>query len=137
VLILQQGKFKQEIVPIEDGDNTNGVAGDINVSGVAPNQRVALTVGNSSAEVVLNPGDFVKISNVTGQVMRMADADGNNLRYARYLGKEAALLDVNSVTPFDETLTVGIVPDQSLTVASGETGVGWFQLVETQGAQTA
>lgn len=120
-------------VPIEDGDNSAGVDGDINVSGVTANQRVALLVEADSS--VINPGDYVKPSgNNDGTVELWATADAPGDKYARYLGKEAALLDVNSATPFDETLTVGIVPDQILTPTSDDAdNVGWFQLVENQG----
>ncbi len=120
-------------VPIESVDNS----GDDNlpISGVVSPQRVALTIG-TDAQITLNPGDYVQISDTAGQVTPLETAAIAGFRYARFLGIEAALLDVNASTPFDETLTPGIVPDQSVTVESGETAVGWFQLVEAQGALT-
>ena len=105
------------------------------ISGVGPTQRVALQLRESSPTI--NPGDFAKISSTPGQVARwIPDNDDQRLKYARYLGKEAALLDVNESTPFDETLTVGIVPDQTLTpttTVDDPANVGWFQLMDSQG----
>lgn len=120
-------------VPIESIDNSTGAPGDTEMSGVASPQRVALTIGDSSVISTLNPGDYAKISNVTGQVTNMLNGNAAGFRYARFLGTEAALLDRNTLTPFDETLTPGIVPDQTVVVAAGETAVAWFQLVEAQG----
>lgn len=117
-------------VPIESVANS----GDDNlpISGVTAPQRVALRAGADS-NITFHPGDYGKISNVAGVVEPMATADANTFRVVRYLGKEAALLDRNASDPFDETLSVGIVPDQDLVIPSGEFGVGWFQLVERQG----
>ncbi len=120
-------------VPVESVDNSGN--DNLPISGVVSPQRVALTMGADS-QIVFNPGDYAKISNVAGQVEPMVDTEVAGFRYARFLGIEAALLDVNTVTPFDETLTPGIVPDQSVTIESGETAVGWFQLIEAQGAVT-
>jgi len=118
-------------VPIESVDNTND---GLEASGVAAPQRVALLVEASST--ALAPDDFVKPSNnADGTVERwVPTTDAHFEKYAKYLGKEAALLDRDSVTPFDETLTPGIVPDQTLTpTASPSDNVGWFQLIEGQG----
>lgn len=121
-------------VPIESVDNTGG---GLEASGVAAPQRVALEVEASSA--ALDPGEYVKpSSNGDGTVEKwVAGTDDDHEKYARYLGKEAALLDRDTITPFDETLTVGIVPDQTLTpTAVAAENVGWFQLVESQGGAT-
>lgn len=118
-------------VPVESVDNSGGAPGDLEASGVTAPQRVALDVLIGSA--ALNPGDYVKISATPGLVDLFAvGVSDQRAKYARYLGKEAALLDRNAVTPYDETLTPGIVPDQVLTPVSGD-NVGWFQLVESQG----
>ncbi len=118
-------------VPVESVDNSGGSPGDLEASGITPDQRVALAAEDSSA--TLQPGDFVKISATAGEVeLFVVTTDDQRLKYARYLGKEAALLDRDASTPFGETLTPGIVPDQSLTPVTGA-NVGWFQLVESQG----
>ncbi len=118
-------------VPVESVDNSGGSAGDLEASGVTAPQRVALEV--LAASSTLEPGDYVKISATPGLVALFVVAvDDQRLKYARYLGKEAALLDRNTSSPFDETLTPGIVPDQSLAPVTGA-NVGWFQLVESQG----
>ena len=123
-------------VPIESVDNSGGSAGDTEMSGVVSPQRVALLVGDDTVLTTLRPGEYVKISDVAGQVTNMLTTEVAGFRFARYLGKEAALLDRDPVTPFDETLTPGVVPDQTLTVAIGATAVAWFQLVEAQGVIT-
>lgn len=117
-------------VPIESIDNSNGNAGDTNMSGVTVNQRVALTFETITAALTLYPGDYVKISTIPGVVTRWLNGNNAGLKYARFLGIEAALLDRDLSTPYDETLTPGIIPDQSVTGANGDTFVGWFQLVE-------
>jgi len=118
-------------VPIESVDNT----GDgLEASGVEAPQRVALLLEASSA--ALDPGEFVKPSNnADGTVEKwVPTTDAHFEKYAKYLGKEAALLDRDTSTPFDETLTVGIVPDQTLTpTATAADNVGWFQLMEAGG----
>jgi hypothetical protein len=118
-------------VPIESVDNSGGAPGDLEASGVTANQRVALEVLAGSA--TLNPGDYVKISATPGLIeLFVVTTDVLGLKYARYLGKEAALLDRNTASPYDETLTPGVVPDQALAPVTGD-NVGWFQLVESQG----
>lgn len=118
-------------VPVESVDNSGGSPGDLEASGVASPQRVALEVLAASA--VLTPDDYVKISTTPGQVEKwVPTTDDQRLKYAKFLGIEAALLDRNAATPFDETLTPGIVPDQGLTPVTGD-NVGWFQLLESQG----
>ena len=101
------------------------------ISGVGAPQRVALQVKENST--ALNPGDYVKpIAGEVEKFLTGATADDARLKYARYLGKEAALLDTATSTPFNEKLTVGIVPDQTLTPSStvdDPANVGWFQLM--------
>lgn len=118
-------------VPTASVDNSGGADGDENVSGITADQRVALDVLIGSDD--LNPDDFVKISATPGLVERWVPAvDADNLKYARYLGVEAALLDRNTASPYDETLTEGIVPDQTLSPVSGD-NTAWFQLLASQG----
>lgn len=117
-------------VPIESVDNSgdDGLA----MSGVVAPQRVALAV---TTTVDLLPDDYVKISNGTGLVEKWSSgADSDVLKFARYLGREAALLDRKITSAFDETLTPGIVPDQSILSSESDGTVGWFQLVENPGA---
>lgn len=121
-------------VPIESVDNSAGAAGALEASGVEAPQRVALLVEASST--ALNPGDFVKPSNnADGTVERwIPTTDAHFEKYAKYLGKEAAVFDRATTTPFSETLTPGIVPDQTLTpTADPADNVGWFQLMAAGG----
>lgn len=122
-------------VPIESVNNTSGA--DLPMSGVTAPQRIALRVLISTTP--LNPGDYVKPSSTAGLVEKFdtgaAGEDEFWLKYARYLGKEAALLDKDSNSPFGESLSLGIVPDQTLTPTSTQEddgNVGWFQLIESQ-----
>lgn len=119
-------------VPIESVDNSGGAPGDTEMSGVVAPQRIALTFETITAALTLFPGDYVKISTTTpGIVNKWLDGtDANSTKYARFLGIEVALLDKQLVTPFDESLTPGIVPDQSVTGTNLQQFVGWFQLVE-------
>ena len=121
-------------VPIESVDNSGDDG--LEMSGVRPPQRVALTFETVTGALTLYPGDYVKVSAaVPGIVNKWIDGtDAAGLKYAVFLGIEAALLDRSTTTPFDETLTPGIVPDQSVTGADGDQFVGWFQLVENPGA---
>jgi len=121
-------------VPTESVDNSSGAAKALEASGVEAPQRVALLVEASST--ALQPGDFVKpSSNADGTVEAwIPTTDAHFEKYAKYLGKEAALLDRDSITPFGETLTPGIVPDLVLTpTAAAADNVGWFQLMEAGG----
>lgn len=121
-------------VPTESVDNSAGGAGALEASGVEAPQRVALLVESSST--ALDPGDYVKPSNNADGTVEawIPTTDAHFEKYAKYLGKEAALLDRDGTTPFDETLTVGIVPDQTLTpTATAGDNVGWFQLMEAGG----
>jgi len=118
-------------VPIESVDNSGGAVGDTEMSGVSAPQRVAVTwEADTTAGLTLAPGDYVKIFGTVGNVARWTNGDVDAPKYARYLGIEAALLDRDAVTPFDETLTPGIIPDQSVTLADGVTKTIWVQLVE-------
>ena len=108
------------------------------ISGVVAPQRVALTfeADSTNSRLELHPGDYVtagagNTATITPGNMRLWALGDASPKYARYLGKEAALLDINTLTPFDETLTPGVVPDQGITgLTDGETAVSWFQLVE-------
>lgn len=118
-------------VPIESVDNSSGSAGDTEMSGVTPPQRVALTYRSVGTET-LTPDDYLKISPTAGQVTQWLVANAAELKYARFLGIEAALLDRAILTPFDEALTPGIVPDQSVTFTGADQfKVIWVQLMES------
>lgn len=104
-------------VPIEDKDNSAGSPGDLEIKGVTAPQRVALSTFDE-----IEVGEFAEMSSTDGQVK----AATINPKVARYLGREAALLNTNLSIPFDQTLTDGVVPDEPL--LAGETG--WFQLIE-------
>jgi len=104
-------------VPVENKDNSAGAPGDLEIKGVTAPQRVALSTLDQ-----IEVGGFAELSATDGQVQ----AATTGAKVARYIGKEAGLLDTNTLTPFEQTLTVGVVPDEPL--LAGETG--WFQLVE-------
>jgi len=104
-------------VPIENKDNSAGSPGDLEIKGVTATQKVALETLDQ-----IEVGGFAEVSATDGIVQ----AATSGAKVARYLGKEAALLDTNVSTPFEQTLTDGVVPDEPL--LTGETG--WFQLVE-------
>ena len=104
-------------VPIENKDNSTGAPGDLEIKGVSATQKVALKSLDQ-----IEVGGFAELSATDGIVQ----AATTGAKVARYIGEEAALLDTNVSTPFEQTLTVGVVPDEPL--LAGETG--WFQLVE-------
>ncbi len=118
-------------VPTESVDNT---ADGLEASGITAPQRVAVVFeADTTLGLTLFPGDYVMVDDTitAGRVAKWsAGAASNNPKYARFLGIEAALLNRATTTPFGETLTTGIVPDQSVTLADGETQVIWVQLVE-------
>ena len=118
-------------VPVESVDNTND---GLEASGVTAPQRVAVTIrGDTTDGTVFNPGDYLKISDATAGVLaKWNNGDIDASKYARFLGVEAALFDRASGTPFAETLSAGVVPDQSKTAADGVTFVGWVQLKENE-----
>lgn len=106
------------------------------VSGVGAPQRVALTFeANTTLGLNLYPGDYVMVDaslDTDTNVGRWTPgALSGNPKYARFLGIEAALLETDDATPYGESLTEGVVPDQAITgLADGDTKVGWFQLLE-------
>lgn len=109
-------------VPTESKDNSAGSPGDLQLRVVLPHQVVALT-GSGTFTV----GQYATILS-TGVITALANTATNTTRkYARYLGKEAAIFAIAASTPFDQTLSDGIVPDQDLAT----TEVGWFVLVES------
>ncbi len=128
-------------VPVETVNNSIPVGGAtpqvVGISGVTAPQRVAVTWISASAGTSrkLDPGDYVKIVGTAGKVASfVAGTDSSGLQYGRFLGIEAALLDQDPNDPFDETLTPGIVPDQSILVTSSDVEfVIWIQLVEAVG----
>lgn len=122
-------------VPIESVDNSAGSVGDTEMSGVAAPQRVAVTIELDTTQgLTIRPGDYLTIFGTAGNLAKwLVGTDAAERKYARFLGIEAALLDRKATTDFDETLTVGIVPDQSVTGADAVTFTGWVQLVENPG----
>ncbi len=104
-------------VPIQDKDNSTGSPGDLETRGVSAPQLVALETLDQ-----IEVGGFVEVSATDGIVQ----AATTGAKVARYLGKEAALLLTNGSTPFEQSLSAGVVPDDPLLV--GETG--WFRLIE-------
>lgn len=111
-------------VPVETKDNSAGSPGDLEIKGVVADQPVALTAATDVTEIF--PGDLVQISDTDAGQVEEWDKATNDLRYARYWGKEAGVFSRNSSTPFEELLSTGVIPDESL--LAGE--VGWFKLVE-------
>ena len=113
------------VVPTESKDNSAGSAGDFELRVILPGQMIALT-GDSNFTV----GQYGEISG-TDTIIALSESVDNAIagsrKYARYMGKEGAIFTRDSVTPFTEILTTGIVPDQDL--LSGE--VGWYKLVES------
>jgi hypothetical protein len=122
-------------VPVESVDNSGGSGGATEMSGVTAPQRVAMTIELDSVQgLTIFPGDYLRVeAGGSGVLQRWIDGNNAHFKYARFLGIEAALLDRDTSTPFDETLTPGIVPDQSVTGANNDTFVGWVQLMENPG----
>lgn len=104
-------------VPLQNKDNSAGSPGDLEIKGVSAPQKVALETLDQ-----IEVSGFAEVSATDGIVQ----AATTGAKVARYLGKEAGLLDTNTGTPFEQTLTDGVVPDEPL--LAGETG--WFQLIE-------
>jgi len=112
-------KNQARFVPVESKDNSGGSGGDLEIKGVLAPQLIALKVTTA----LVFPGEFVRPAAI-GSVEK-ADA-ANDVIYARAIGSEGALFDRDGSTPFGETLTPGVVPEQSIAI----NGIGWFQLVE-------
>ncbi len=122
-------------VPVETVTATGTASAAVveGVSGITAPQRVAVTWRSETSNLSVAPGNYVKISSTNGQVSTwVTGTDNSGLKYARYLGIEAALLSRDSADPFSETLTPGIVPDQTVTKsAAGQLQVIWVQLIDT------
>lgn len=111
-------------VPVESKDNSTPVTG-AEIRGVGPNQMVAITLKTGPVE----PGEYVQIVGTAGEIIAWTAAS-NQTKYARYFGKEAGVFSRDSLTPFTENLSTGVIPDQTL--ATGE--IGWFTLMEAHDA---
>ena len=62
----------------------------------------------------------------------LTSTDSAEFKYARFLGIEAGLFERDSSTQFGESLTPGIIPDQTVTfTAAAQTKVIWVQLTES------
>lgn len=114
---------KTPFVPIESKNNSGGEAEDLEMEGVGPGQIIALKV--TSASSIIRIGNIVQISSVNGEVI-IWNKTNNSLRYAVYIGKDAAVLNKNDSTPFEESLSSGVVPDTSINASE----IGWFRLLE-------
>lgn len=110
-------------VPTESKDNSTGSPGDLEIRVVLPGQVVAL-LGQGG---VFTVGQYGTIDAVPELIALSQTAVNTFRKYARYLGKEAAIFSIGGTTPFDQVLSEGIVPDQNL----ADDEIGWFQLVES------
>lgn len=109
------------VIPTESKDNSGG--DDLEIRVIKPGQVVAIK-GDSAFTV----GQYGAVS-VDDELIAISDSAPNTTlrKYARYLGKEAAIFSIGGTTPFDQALSTGIVPDENL----ADEEVGWFQLVES------
>ena len=109
-------------VPTESKDNSTGAPGDLELRVMLPGQMVAL-LGSG----IFTVGQYGTITG-TDVITALSETAINTTRkYSRYMGKEGAIFARDGTTPYTETLSVGIVPDQNLADAE----VGWFKLVES------
>jgi len=110
-------------VPTESKDNSLGSPGDLEMRVILPGQMIALDANGGPFTV----GQYAEVDG-TDQIDGINEAAVNTARkYARYVGKEGAIFARAVSTPFTETLSVGIVPDQDLALNE----IGWFRLVES------
>ena len=66
---------------------------------------------------------------------RLTATDSAEFKYARFLGIEAGLFVIEYSTPFGESRTLGIIPDQTVTFPAAEQNtVVWVQLTDTIGS---
>lgn len=107
-------------VAIESVDNSGGSAGDLNIGVVFAPEIVAV-----QTKTALNPGDFLKVV-TAGTVSELVDTDDLDIKVGAYVGKEAAVFSRASTTPFQETLSAGIVPDQDAAIDD----IVWIQLID-------
>lgn len=110
-------------IPTESKDNSTGGAGDLEIRVILPNQVVAI-----KGDSIFTVGQYGGIS-VDNELIAISQAAQNTTinKFARYLGKEAAIFAIDGTTPFDQSLSTGIVPDQNL----ADTEIGWFVLTES------
>lgn len=115
------------VVPTESKDNSSGGDNDLEVRCITAGQMIAL-LNNTTDTLDLQRyvGLSVSTAGNLHRILQTADNTANR-KYARYVGKEGAIFERKATTAYDETLSVGIVPDQSL--EDGD--IGWFQLVES------
>jgi len=112
-------KNNARFVPVESKDNSGGSAGDLEIKGVLAPQIIALKTNNA-----MKAGAFAQAHTVKGEVI---NATGSTIGlFARLIGGEGALFNRAGTSPFAETLSAGVVPEQNL--AAG--GIGFFQLIE-------
>jgi len=109
------------VVPVESIDNSAGSAGDLNIKVVDAGPETGPYVALTSS-VALTIDQYISID-ATPVIIAFADT---LVKYARYIGKEAGVFSRDGSTPFDQTLSVGQVPQQDLLADE----VGWFKIVE-------
>lgn len=118
---------RSPVVSTENKDNSGGSSGDLEARCITAGQMIALQ-NTTGADLTIQK--YVGTSGSTaGELVAIGEGAANttNRKYARYVGKEGAVFERSSSTPYIESLTVGIVPDQTL----ADDEVGWFQLVES------
>lgn len=110
------------VVPTESKDNSTGSPGDLEMRVIGAGQIIAL-LGSG----IFFVGQYARVTG-NGVITAIPEvANTTHRKYARYIGKEGAIFARASGTPFTETLSTGIVPDQNLADAE----IGWFELVES------
>jgi len=109
------------VVPTESKDNSGD--DDLEMRVIGAGQIIAL-LGSG----VFFVGQYGSIES-DGIITALSETAANTAsrKYARYIGKEGAIFERKATADFDETLSVGIVPDQDLADAE----IGWFELVES------
>jgi len=109
-------------VSVESVDNSGGAPGDLNIGVVLSNCLVAV-----QTRTALNPLDGVKVSTTAGDVDEfVAGVDDEDLKIGRYRGIEGAQFARAAGTPFRETLSAGIVPDQDAAIDD----IVWIELLD-------
>jgi len=106
------------VVPVESVDNSGNNTLNIKVVDAGPETGPYVALQSS---VALDVDQYVSL-NATPVLVLFT----SGVKYARYIGKEAAVFSIGGTTPFNQTLSPGQVPVQSLTANE----VGWFKIVE-------
>lgn len=117
------GAGQRPCVSVEDVDNSAGSAGDLNIGVVFSKVLVAV-----QTDTILEPGDYVKAGTVVaGNVSEFDDgSDDLDIKVGAYRGIEGAVFARGAGTPFKETLSAGIVPEQS----AAANDIVWVELLD-------